>query len=1368
MTITPNRYNLRNTCLLNFKLGLSILFSTIILIGTYGQSNIQFKYLTKSDGLSQVSVFSIAQDQEGFLWFGTRDGLNKYDGYQFKVYKQDKIASNDVRVLYYDKTGHKLIVGTVGGLSIYDEVKDTFLNLMYDLKDTTTLSSNVIRSILRDSKGRLWVGTANGLNLYDDTNHTFRRIKDIVSVKGRANNLACDVVFEDSNKDLWLGTNEGLYKIDGASDDIVIQKADINRQLSSLDISTIEEDTKENLWIGTKENGINYWDRTSDIIIKYDVTSNLTNNNIRSTSFDKEGNLWIGTFNGLNKYNSSTAKFTPFKKSSQTSSGLSDNSIRSIFCDKKGSIWIGTYYGGITHLDDDYNQFINVNPSPTSNGLSANVVSSFMEEEDGSLWIGTEGEGLSYLNANTDIFEEFIPKNSSKPALAGKNIKKLYKDGDKLWIGYFSAGLDVYDTKSRSIRHYKNDPNNPKSLANDNVYSIHKEGDKMWLATYGSGISILDLKTDEFHSYNASSEDNTVSSNLIRVFLKMKDQSFWVGTENGLNKIKVGRDGLPTSFEVKLPNEKIYSLQEDSYGNMWIGTISNGLYKYNLRTDTFQQYTDKEGLPGNTIFGILEDDAGNIWISTNNGLSKYSPKDDDFTNYNTSNGLSNVEFFFNAYYKTKSGDLLFGGINGYIRFDPSKITTNNYIPPVVLTELSQNNTEVDISKDGVLPRSINHTKNLVFNYNEANFTIKYAALDYFSPELNHYAVKMEGLDREWNYSVGKTEATYTIQREGDYTFRLRGGNSEGLWNPEELNLKVKVLPPPWRAWWAYLIYLVGLCLGGLSIYRYFSLENKLKLQRIAKEQQEELHEVKLRFFTNITHEFRTPLTLILGPIKDLINRPDQSSDNLKQLNMIDRSAQRLLNLVNQILTFRKLANDHEPIAPQEGNIVDLLQEVYLPFSEAATKKNIFYTFKAEKEVINAWYDVEKLEKVFFNLLSNAFKFTPENGSISVKIKEKNNDIVIEFKDSGIGVDQEFHEQIFKRFYEKAIPQDSTIKGSGIGLAISKQMVELHMGTIRVKSKKDNGAKFVITLHKGKEHFTEEQLNNVPTRSSDKTLDYILPEYKSLFPIDNLEDTQNANEIPLVIIVEDNTEVNDYIQFILKPHYRILTAYNGIKGLEKIKKHNPDLIISDVMMPQMDGIELCRLVKTDFDISHIPIILLTARTAALFKIEGLKTGADDYVTKPFDPEELKLRVANLISLRKKVKEKFARVLTFDPREIHVTSSDEEFLDNALKTAEANIENYEFTVDQFAEKLNVSRALLFTKLKSLTGQTPNNFIKTIRLKRSAQLILMDKLNISEIAYMVGFKDPKYFSKCFVQQFDVKPSEYKESIPTKEESV
>ena len=1040
---------------------------------------------------------------------------------------------------------------------------------------------------------------------------------------------------------------------------------------------------------------------------------------------------------------------------------MSDKSIRSVFIDKKGSLWVGTYYGGVNHLDENYNRFINFKYSPLGNSLSGDVVSSFAEDENGNLWIGTEGGGLNFYDKKRKEFKSYKYQAGQNNTLSGNNVKQLLLDGKQLWIGTFQAGLNLFDIKTDKFRHYKNDPKNENSLSNNNVYGLRKEGGKLWILTYGGGLNILDLQENKFYHFRHHTNDSTsLSSDLARVFLETEEKQIWIGTERGLNKVFKNSDGYPKRFEVYLPDQKIYSLQKDSRKNIWIGTLSNGLYCLNPQDGHLEHYSISDGLPGNTVFGILEAGEEELWLSTNNGLSRFNPKEKSFSNFNYSNGLENDEYNFNAYYKNRSGDLLFGGINGFTQFNPKTIRPNKFIPPVVFTELRQNNKAVRIfDKNSCLKKSINEAQAIVFKYNEANFSLSFAALDYFSPENNRYKFMLEGLDRDWNYTVGKTEATYTIQREGEYIFRLYGANSDGLWNPAERQLKITVLPPPWRTWWAYLIYLAIIAATIYALIRFIHLRHKLQLEQIAKQQQEELHEVKLRFFTNITHEFRTPLTLILGPLKELIAKEKHSENVNKQLSLIERNAQRLLNLVNQVLTFRKLAADHEPMKIVNGNIVLFLKEIFLPFQETANLRSINYSFRAETPEINAWYDPDKLEKVFFNLLSNAFKFTSDGGNIKMDISQNNQFIEIRVKDDGIGIDPSLRERIFRRFYERSNAERPAIKGTGIGLAISKQMVELHKGKIFIENNKPSGgATFVVQIQKGKAHFKKSEIIE-GIAEQEKIADY-----KSLIvPQQIITETAPAKKqkpttgSPLLLIVEDNPEVSNYIQQIFADDYRLITAENGLEGLQKTKKELPDLIISDVMMPEMDGITFCGKLKTDIEISHIPIILLTARTASLFKIEGLKTGADDYITKPFNPEELRLRVRNVIQARKETRDKFARVLNLDPKEISITSADEHFLENALVSVENNIGNYQFNVMQLAGDLAVSRALLFTKLKALTGQTPNNFIKTIRLKRAAQLLKTQKLNISEVAYKVGFKDPKYFRKCFREQFDRLPSDF-----------
>ncbi len=1345
-----------------------------------GQEVASFQHLSKKDGLSQVSVFAIAQDSAGFMWFGTRNGLNKFDGYQFKIYKKDtsthSLVADDIRHLYSDPVTHDLWIGTVSGLGQYQMGMDKFSNYLNAPTDSTSISNNVIRQVFRDSKSRLWVATSVGLNLYQKEHNNFIRyyLKDQHNFELVSKDVK--TIFEDSENQIWVGTNDGLYRL--LEEDPLRFEQIENISLSNTHIKSIVENSDHNLWIGTDGGGLNYWDRSQNKITIYKSDKNaqhkISHNTIRSMVMDHNDNLWVGTFDGLNLLEKGQTEFEIFKKEVFSNTGISDQSIHSLYVDRSGSLWVGTYYGGVNHWVDKYNQFKNFKHIPNQNSLSGNVVSSFAEDEKNNLWIGTEGGGLNYFDKEKNQFQHYQYQSGVKNTLSGNNIKALLLDGDQLWIGTFKRGLNRLDIPSGKFTHFKTDAFDGNvlaaggtSLSNSSVYGLHKEGDLLWVLTYGNGLGILEVTTNKFHNFSENTKDtNSISSDLVRVVLKTTTGDFWIGTEKGLNKAFLDENGFPNKFETYFPNETIYALQQSSNQKIWVGTYTNGLYLFDPENGKSTHFTTADGLAGNTIFGILEFNEEEVWLSTNNGITRFNLKEKSFTNYDYSNGLANLEHNFNAYYKTRSNNFLFGGIHGFTEFNPQHIQPNKFIPPIVFTELRQNNNIVNVrQKNALLQKGINYTESLKFNYNEANFTISFAALDYFSPENNRYAYMLEGLDKTWNYTVGQTEANYAIQKEGKYIFRLKGANSDGLWNPLERKMKIIVQPPLYRSWWAYLLYLV---IGGVMItglIRYIRLRHKLQLQQISKEKQDELYEMKLRFFTNITHEFRTPLTLILGPVKDLLDKQKLLPEVQNQLSLIERNTQRLLNLVNQLMTFRKLATDHEPMKVSHENIIDFLKEIFLSFQELARTRHIEYQFKAPVESLMIWYDPDKLEKVFINLLSNAFKFTPNEGVIVMEVSEIKEFVNIRVQDSGVGVAPQLKDQIFKRFYEKNTAQISSIKGSGIGLAISKQMVELHDGNIRVLSPKpgdQNGATFLVQIPKGKAHFNfGKKIEKLPVAAPKKEVQ-VPPavettKHTTPVPANSISNKKDRKELPLLLIVEDNPEIRAYVQQIFFNEYRFVTADNGEKGLVKAKKEMPDLIISDVMMPVMDGITLSRKLKTDIETSHIPIILLTARTAAIFKIEGLKTGVDDYVTKPFNSEELRLKVRNIVRTRQTLKEKFTRALNFDPQQIDVTSADEELLKKAMKIVENNINNYEFNVNQFATELTVSRPLLFIKLKALTGQTPNNFIKTIRLKRAAQLLKTHKLNISEIAYQVGFKDPKYFRKCFKDQFKMPPSEY-----------
>lgn len=1331
----------------------------------YAQQEAVFRNLDMKEGLSQGTVFAVAQDEIGHMWFGTRDGLNKYDGYQFTVYRHvpqqsTSLVGNDIRVLYFDTLIQTLWIGTLQGLSRYDATVDTFQNYT----ESQGLSSSSVRCVQRDSKGRLWVGTADGLNLLQDDRQQFQSIS-----LDFPNNIDGEIIAmtEDSEGNLLIGVDNGLYQLleHGAGRYSVLPLVTKEKfALSDYRVQALLEGDPGQLWMGTRSGGVYLWDRHSNQIKVFKEEEGgkhpLSSNGVRVLTKQSNGTIWVGTFVGLVKYNPKTGDYQHFFADDEDLAYLRSRSIRSIFFDQRGGMWIGTYHGGASYYDPALSRFQHFEPLANGNSISHNVVSSFLEDENDNFWIGTEGGGLNYFNRSSGDFTTYRFRSGEDNSLSGNNVKTIIADKLGLWIGTFRQGLNYLDLNAKTFRHFKHDPEAPNSLSNNNVYSLLKEGDRLWIVTYGGGLNVMDFATEQFESYQADPSDSTaISSNNGRVIFKDSRDQLWVGTENGVNLIqRTSAQDTILQFQCFIPNKKVYALYEDEKQTLWIGTFSNGLFALNLQDFSLKQYTELDGLPGRAIFGIEQDETGKLWLSTNNGLSKFDRENLVFTNYNYSNGLQNLQFNYNAHYRARSGELLFGGNNGFTLFEPAEIISDSFTPPLIFTDLRVYNQKVDVGdKSGLLPKALNEVNELTFKYNEAIFSIGIAALDYFNPSNIQYTYKLDGLDNDWNHKVGKTEASYTIQRPGTYTLRVKASNSYGIWSEGERKMKITVLPPPWLSTTAFVIYSLILLLIFYGIWYFTRLRHRLHLEKLAKEKEKELNEVKLRFYTDITHEFRTPLTLILGPINELMEKHSGNGTS-SQLFSVKRNAERLLKLVNQILSFRKLESGHEHVQAQQADMVPFLQEIYSSFEETAKLRKITYAFHTSAPEVIAWFDPEKLEKVIFNLLSNAFKFTPDKGAIKLEIDKEESSLQIRVSDSGNGIKKELHEQIFKRYYEKVAIPFSKWKGSGLGLALSKQMIALHHGKLWVESEVGQGATFFVKIPLGKEHFRAEELvdgklvSPLPSPSRKLELPKVMDEQPSLTPI-----TQAGAKAPAILLVEDNVEILQYLEGIFEGTYRIITAADGQEGLRKAAKENPDLIISDIMMPNMDGTTLCSKIKSDIKTSHIPVILLTARAAQPFKNEGLETGADDYITKPFNPNELRLRVRNIIRTRQIIREKFVRVMNFEPKEVTVTSADEQFLRNALDIAEKHIDNSKFTAEQFAYELAVSRPLLFTKMKALTDQTPNNFMKTLRMKRAAQLLEQRKLNVSEVAYKVGFRDTRYFSKCFQKQFNKTPSEY-----------
>jgi signal transduction histidine kinase/DNA-binding response OmpR family regulator len=850
---------------------------------------------------------------------------------------------------------------------------------------------------------------------------------------------------------------------------------------------------------------------------------------------------------------------------------------------------------------------------------------------------------------------------------------------------------------------------------------------------------------------------------------------------------------------------------------LWVGT-GGGLNKYDYKTDSFQYYNQNDGLPSNKISGILEDEHGNLWLSTDRGLSKFNPVSEVFRNYDTHDGLYHLQFNFSSCLKTADGQLLFGGTNGITAFYPDSIRDNPHIPPIIITDFRLFNESVPIARNDLdqktegyhLPQHISTLDEITLSYRENIFSFEFSALDYHSPQKNQYAYFMEGVDPDWVHTdASRRFASYTNLDPGEYIFRVKGSNSDGIWNESGTSIKVLITPPWWLSSWAYAAYFLLIIAMVVTIWRFqlrrIHLRNELKMKSFEAQQLQEVDQMKSWFFANISHEFRTPLTLIQGPVKQIIN--GEFVGNLKdQCKMILRNSDRLLHLINQILDLSKLESGRMKIKANRIDIISYLKGLVQSFASMAEYNNVSFTLNSNVESQVGYVDRDKLEKIITNLLSNAFKFTPEGGEVSVDMslrgdsrskarettkqspsvvgkeiatsaeRRTRNDqrIELSISNTGPGIPRDQLEKIFDRFYQADNSYKKDSEGTGIGLTLTKELVQACGGEIRVESEPDKLTTFTVLLPISKEHFKVEEI--IEEQDSEKELvlekdtGYQIPDTGDQeksgirHPVSGIQDRDASdekrvasNKSPLLLIVEDNPDVTSYISSFLEKDYRIITAENGEEGWKKALKKFPDLIISDVMMPVMDGFELCKKLKSDQRTSHIPIILLTARADMESKLEGLEFGSDDYVTKPFDAKELQIRCRNLLEQRRRLREKFSKELAVEPHEITVSSLDEKFITRALQIIEEKISDPEFGVEKFSREIGMSRANLYRKLQAITGHTAKDYIRIIRLKRAALLLQKRTGNITEIAFAVGFNSPSYFSECFRKYFGQLPSTY-----------
>lgn len=1339
----------------------------------------QFARLDVNDGLSHNTINDFLRDRDGFMWFATAAGLNRYDGYTFKVFQNmpgdtTSVVVNDVSRLY-EGPGGKLWLYTNAGNNVYDPRTESFQRNTDALLLDLGVAEGLIKYINKDREGRFWFIHYNqGLFRYDPASQTTVQLQSDPDDGGSIASSSMSEIEDDPEGNHWIIHNNGVFeRLDGKTLKVTYRNTALRDTFRAQSFEyRIMVDADGDLWMfNNSNNGCFFFDhvtRELKWITNQSSPTRLNSNIVREIVQDNSGMIWVTTDHGginlIDKDNGFSVKYLLHDEEDPKS--LCQNSINCAYKDDDGIIWVGTFKNGISYYHENIFRFqLYRNHRSKKESLPFNDINAFAEAEKGNLWIGTNGGGLIHFDRKRNVFTRYRHDPSNPASLSNDVIVSLHVDqeGD-LWIGTYYGGLNRFDGKK--FHRYRHDPQDPKSLGDDNVWEILEDSNhNLWIGTLRGGVDVFDRARNEFVHYR-SGGFNSIHTDYVPAIMEDNEGNIWVGTGYGLEVLEKETGRFVhylsnTNDPATLSHNNVLSLLEDSHGRVWIGT-HNGLNLFDRTSKTFRVFRERDGLPHNMILTLVEDDAGNIWMSTPNGLSRLmlSVEADGemlahFKNYDESDGLQGKAFNENAVLKCSTGELVFGGAHGFNIFHPDDIGVNTIKPNVLLTDFQIFNRTIGIGEeiDGnvILGASISAIDHITLPPSSNVFSIEFAAVNFFHPEKNEYQYMLEGFNEEWlTTNAAQRKVTFTNLDPGAYTFKVRASNNDGVWNEVPTSVGITVLPPFWKSNFAYLMYALFI-VGALLLARWIILTKERMNHRIQLERRESLrmHELdmmKIRFFTNVSHEFRTPLSLILTPLEKMLKETPEGEQK-EQFGLIHRNAKRLLNLVNQLLDFRKMEVQELKLNTAEGDIVRFLRDLVHSFSDVSERKNIKFSFTSAVPFLETFFDPDKVEKIMFNLLSNAFKFTPEHGSVDVELnlKELNDRLGLEIRvrDTGIGIAAEKHERIFERFFQDDLPSTMVNQGSGIGLSITREFVRLHGGSIRVESEPGKGSSFIVALPAtGIRH--HEIVRDVAP--SDEAATEV-----------SVSETLDITRKPVLLLVEDNEDFRAYLRHNLQGLYGIIEAGTGKQGLQKALASLPDLVVTDVMMPEMNGIELCKRIRADHRTSHIPIILLTARTAEEQKIEGFESGANDYITKPFNFDILQARIKNVLEQREHMQKLLQKHLEVRASDIEVTSVDEKLIQRAVKTVEDHMADAEFSVEELSREMGMSRVHLYKKLLALTGKTPIEFIRTIRLQRAAQLLEKSQLTVAEVAYQVGFNNPKYFTKYFKEQFNTLPSAY-----------
>ena len=1321
---------------------------------------------SEKDGIPSNTTYSILQDHLGFIWIGTDLGLLKYDGYKFHRYELDQ---HHIISSLFEDSEFNLWIGTEWGVFKYNRIKQDYY--LYNYYPKYNLPQNkllITKRIEEDINGTIWLAVNDlyGSTIKDGLAYLKKGANDIEIFNSEHNSLGILRILDietDKKNNLWVCGVGGLRKIDLTT--MSVKKIEFeNSSIRSFDLSLLMDDNGI-LWGCQRNVGFGSYDPSNGNVKAYTFNttnnSSLSNNYVRSIIQDKDGTLWLGTHNGINHFNVETEKFKRYFYHHGFDINVKDiGIIQTILMDKSGSLWLGSFDRFVHKFDLSKNLFRNYNyyPSDQSNPRQSWIFALF-EDTEGNIWIGgTISGGLSKYNPRTSTFTQ-IPNYN----IPNRGIRTIYQDREQtIWIGCYPTGLLTFNPADSSFNNIV--VNFPGKDSNPGVIDIFEDHLlNFWIGT-DNGLFLFDRLNRKMERIIVKEiKDYSLGTERIQHIFESRKKELWIGTRIGLYKYNHNRKTFKRYLHDpndsnSLSSSNIRSIYEDKDGILWLGTLG-GLNRFNPESDTFTHFTKKDGLPSNRVEGILEDEGKNtLWLSTYEGISSFDLTTKEFRNFDASHGLAGKQFT-RAALETRNGEFIFGGKNGVSIFHPDAVLSNLKPPDLIISDFKIFNTSVPVGDNSPLQKPIYQTKEIVLASDENDISFDFLATHYVDPSHNEYAYMLENYENEWRYVGNINSAIYPNLPPGEYIFCVKAANNIGVWNEEGVSIKLIILPPWWATSWAYIVYVIiffNLIYFTWKIQlKKIRIKNDYKMSKFEAEKMHEVDEIKSRFFANLSHEFRTPLTLIFGPAKDIMENSDDKKAK-QNAGIIKRNTSRLYKLVNQLLDLSKLEAGKMKLKTREQNIIPFLKGVVLSFNSLAERKKITLRFNIFEETLRIYIDKDKVEKIINNLLFNAFQFTPEGGEIDFTVKKLVEEIEIKISDNGIGIPKEKINKIFDRFYQVDGSHTREGEGTGIGLALTKELVELHKGKITVQSKEGEGATFTILLPLGKAQFkSEEIVDKDEAEEITETIEKVEfisepAKRKGKTDIDVLIDIDK----PLLLLVEDNSDVRKYIINHLEEDYRIQEAVDGEDGLSQASNHIPDLIISDVMMPKMDGFELCNKLKSDERTSHIPVIMLTAKATSQDKIEGYETGADDYIMKPFDAAELKVRIKNLIELRRKLQKKFSSDDFIIPKEL--SSIDESFLKKVLNAINDHISEEKFSIEDLGKEAAMSRKHLHRKLKALTNKSPSQFIRSIRLSKARKLIKEKKGTISEISFMVGFSTPIYFNKCFKEEFGYSPGE------------